>query len=437
MNAPIAQAFREDCDADWFRRGVIMRGPGAFVRALQPLLRFGLVIALSTCIVFSAEASEKKSSRDHLFRDFIASLWPLAEPRGVSRETFDRAFAGVDFDPAVVADATRQAEFSRAIWDYIATAVSPSRVKRGRDKAQAESSWLNKAKETYGVDPAIIMGIWGLESDFGGFAGSDDVVRALASLAYVRFRGDYFRDEMLSALVILQQGDVARRAMRGSWAGAMGQTQFMPSSFLVYAVDFDGHGRRDIWTSDADALGSTANFLAAHGWKAGQPWGFEVRLPAGFALADADSSRSSLFEGFAARGVERADGVPLPEKGEGRLFFPAGRKGPIFLVTSNFDVIKTYNASTSYALAVALLGDAIEGGEGLKAGWPRSDRVLSENQVRRLQANLKKMGYDVGEIDGMVGDSLRSAVRAYQERNGLSPDGYADWVLLSRIDAGK
>jgi peptidoglycan lytic transglycosylase B len=413
-------------------------GGHSFPGALGAALRAGFVLLLSVALTFSAEASPKRLlSRDRSFREFVASLWPMAEERGVSRQTFDCAFAGVSFDPKVVANTKRQAEFIRPIWDYIAAAVSPSRIERGRDKAQAEKAWLAKAVQTYGVDAGVIMGIWGLETDFGGFTGSDDVIRALATLAYVRFRGDYFRDELLAALVILEEGDIAPRAMRGSWAGAMGQTQFMPSSFLVYAVDFEGHARRDIWTSEADAIGSTANFLMAHGWKADLPWGFEVKLPADFVLTDADSSSPSSFAAFAARGVRGADGAALPKAGDGRLLIPAGVTGPIFLVTSNFDVIKAYNASTSYALAVALLGDAIEGGGGLVANWPKKDRPLGEIQVRILQADLKKMGYDPGEIDGRVGDSLRSAVRKYQEHIGLAPDGYADLSFLKRIGAVK
>ena len=402
------------------------------------LLRIGFVLLVSGCLAFSAEASPKRqSSRDHSFREFVASLWPMAAERGVSRQTFDRAFLGVSFDQRVVADANKQAEFIRPIWDYIASAVSLARIERGRAKAETESPWLAKANETFGVDAGVIMGIWGLETDFGGFTGSDDVIRALASLAYVRFRADYFRDELLLALVILEEGEIEPRAMRGSWAGAMGQTQFMPSSFLIYAVDFDEHGRRDIWTSAADAIGSTANFLASNGWRAGLPWGFEVRLPADFALTDADLSKLSPFADFAARGVRRAEGAPLPEKGDGRLLIPAGLRGPIFLITSNFEVIKAYNPSTSYALAVSLLGDAIQGGQGLIVDWPKKDRPLGQDQVRRLQARLKQMGYDPGEIDGMVGDALRSAVRAYQARHGLTPDGYADLALLKRIDRGK
>ena len=408
-------------------------GDDPFPRSLRNLLWAGSVLLLSGWAALSADASPKRQS----FGDFIASLWPLAEDRGVSRTTFDRAFLGVSFDRTVVADANQQAEFARPIWDYIDSAVSPQRIARGRAKAERDSAWLVKANETFGVDAGVIMGIWGLETDFGGFTGSDNVIRALASLAYVRFRDDYFRDELLSALAILEEGDIQPRAMRGSWAGAMGQTQFMPSSFLVYAIDFEDHGRRDIWTSEADAIGSTANFLAEHGWKEDLPWGFKVRLPAGFALTDADSSQLSPFAAFAARGVKRAGGAPLPGTGDGRLLIPAGLKGPIFLITSNFEVIMTYNPSTSYALAVALLGDAIEGGGRLIADWPKKDKALGKNQVRRLQAKLKQMGYDPGEIDGMVGDALRSAVRAYQARNGLTPDGYADLALMKRIDSGK
>jgi membrane-bound lytic murein transglycosylase B len=389
---------------------------------------------------FVAPATASKGSVDfhaHAFQQFIASLWPRAEQRGVSRATFDRAFAGVSFDPKVVAMTEAQPEFVRPIWDYVASAVSADRVERGRQKADAVSAWLTKAKQTYGVDEAVILGIWGLETDFGGFVGSNNAIRALATLAYIRFQGDYFRDELLSALVILKEGDIAPTLMRGSWAGAMGQTQFMPSSYLAYAVDFEGHGRRDIWTSEADAIGSTANYLAKHGWTTDLPWGFEVSLPSNFSLTDADSSSPSPFSEFAARGVQRADGSPWPESGEGRLMILAGLKGPVFLVTGNFDVIKTYNNSTAYALSVALLGDAVRGARGLVTQWPTHDRPLSEAQVLRVQAKLKKLGYDVGEVDGKIGDTLRAAVRAFQERNGVAPDGYPDLALLKQVSASR
>jgi hypothetical protein len=221
--------------------------------------------------------------------------------------------------------------------------------------------------------------------------------------------------------------------MKGSWAGAMGQTQFMPSSFLAYAVDFEGHGRRDIWNSAPDAIGSTANYLAKHGWIAGAPWGFEVRLPRDFKLTNADSSRLASFESFAKRGVVGADGSALPHAGEAELLIPAGLAGPIFLVTANFKTIKSYNNSTAYALGVALLGDAIMGRGGLHARWPVHDAQLNEAEIRDLQTRLHTLGYDVGEVDGRVGETLRAAVRAYQESIGATPDGYPTIALLRRM----
>jgi lytic murein transglycosylase len=304
---------------------------------------------------------------------------------------------------------------------------------RGRAKAAEERAWLAKAETTYGVDRSVVMGIWGMETEFGAFEGSDYVIRALASLAFVHYSGDYFRDELIAALAILQEGDIEARDMRGSWAGAMGQTQFMPSSFTDYAVDFEGHGRRDIWNSAPDAIGSTANYLAKHGWIADAPWGFEARLPAKFKLTDADSSRFAPFASFAARGVVRADGHPLPRSGEAELLIPAGLHGPVFLVTANFKTIKSYNNSTAYALGVALLGDSIMGRGGLRARWPIRDPQLGERDVRDMQTRLRDLGYDVGEVDGRVGETLRAALRAYQESIGAPPDGYPTPALLRRM----
>jgi membrane-bound lytic murein transglycosylase B len=378
-------------------------------------------------------ALEAARKQEAAFREFVSSLWPLAEARGVSRAIFDSAFAGVAFDPAVVAHTTNQAEFVEPIWVYLANAVSPERVKLGSAKAQEQHVWLAKAEETYGVDPAILLGVWGMESAFGAFSGSDGVVRSLASLAFVHFRGDYFRGELISALVILQKGDIAAREMKGSWAGAMGQTQFMPSSFLDYAVDFEGHGRRDIWGSAPDAIGSTANYLARHGWVAGLPWGFEVHLPGDFKLAVVDQARLSPFAAFAARGVTRIDGAPLPSEGEARLLIPAGLNGPIFLVTANFRAIRAYNDSTAYALGVALLGGAATGAGAVTTPWPTRDKPLAEKDVREMQRELRRRGFDVGELDGHAGEQLAAALRAYQESIGAPPDGYPTLALLRRL----
>jgi lytic murein transglycosylase len=395
-----------------------------------------LFAALSLCVLAAASASahakiEKKSER--AFRAFIAKLWPEAEAHGVSRGTFDRAFRGVTFDAKIIALTRRQAEVIKPIWGYIAGAVSPTRIAQGEDKAENYRAWLVRAQQKYGVDPAIVIGIWGLETDFGGFAGNDNVIRSLATLAFAHYRDDYFKGELIAALEILEEGDIAPGRMKGSWAGAMGQTQFMPSSFLKYAVDFEGHGRRDIWTSAPDAIGSTANYLKEHGWRPGEPWGFEVALPRDFALRAADALAYAPFSAFARRGVTRADGRPLPETGEAQLLIPAGLKGPIFLVTPNFKVIKSYNNSTSYALAVALLGDRAMGGAELVGAWPVNDRRLTLAQARDMQIRLKKMGYDVGKIDGKFGETGQTALRAYQERNGLTPDGYPTLALLERM----
>jgi lytic murein transglycosylase len=371
------------------------------------------------------------------FAEFVESLWPLASARGVSRATFDAAVKGLTFNPRVVALSGEQPEFTIPVWRYLESAVSPSRIERGRAAAEREHAWLVKARLAYGVDAATIMGIWGMETEFGAFSGSDNVIQSLASLAFSGFHADYFRGELVSALVILQEGDIGAKAMIGSWAGAMGQTQFMPSSFLDNAVDFDGRGHRDIWNDAADAIGSTAHYLAKHGWTPGLPWGFEVRLPQAFKLAARDSSSPAGFASFAARGVERADGGAMPGSGEARFLIPAGIKGPIFLVTSNFAVIRSYNNSVSYALGVALLGDAIMGGMGLRASWPIRDRSLTSAQTRDLQTCLKSLGYEIGEIDGRAGERLEAAVREYEDARGLTPDGYVTTVRCRRPEGGR
>lgn len=397
-------------------------------------VRAAIALALSVFIALApASATAKAPPRDAAFAQFVQDLWPLARAKGVSRETFDAAFAGVKFDPKIVAHTQGQPEFVKPIWVYLASAVSASRVRRGRVSAEAQQAWLDKAERVYGVEASAILGIWGMETEFGAFEGADNVIRALASLAYVRFRGDYFRDELIAALTILEEGDIEPQAMVGSWAGAMGQTQFMPSSFLQYAVDFDGRGVRDIWRDAPDAIGSTAHYLAEHGWTRGLPWGFEVVLPEGFRLTAADSAEPAPLARFAERGVKRADGAEWPRSGEAQLLMPAGLRGPVFLVTQNFKTIKSYNNSTSYALGVALLGDAIVGRPGLSVGWPVRDRLLSESQIREMQTRLKKRGYDVGPIDGKAGEGLRGALRDYQESIGLAPDGYPTPALLARL----
>ena len=308
------------------------------------------------------------------FRAFVDGLWPAARARGVSRETFEAAFAGIAPDPDVIDKSRNQAEFRKTIGQYMQSAVSDQRIALGRARYAENEKWLARAEERFGVDRFIIMGVWGLETKFGTYMGDKSTVGALATLAAARYRGDYFRKELIEALVILQEGDIDPDHMVGSWAGATGQTQFMPSNFHRYAIDFDGDGRRDIWDSVPDAIGSTANFLHKHGWSAGEAWGYEALLHGG--SGSLETGRFAPFPAWSDRGIVRADGGELPRAGHAALLRPAGAAGPAFLVTPNFKVIKSYNNATSYAVGVALLGDRIAGWGPLKARWP--DANLAE-----------------------------------------------------------
>jgi membrane-bound lytic murein transglycosylase B len=363
------------------------------------------------------------------FLRFVESLWPEARARGVSRATFDEAFAGVAPDPKIIALSQKQSEFLRPIWDYMATAAAPSRIAKGQQISDEWAGVLEAVERTYAVPKGIVLGIWGMETNFGKFTGSNDVVRALATLAFVRYRGDFFRDELLIALQILEQKHVARANRLGSWAGAMGQTQFMPSSYVKYAVDGDRDGTRDIWSSMPDALASTANFLRQQGWQPGLPWGFEVQLPAGF---DFRNLRQT-FAGWARLGVKRSDGHPMPRVGEGTLFLPGGARGPAFLLTDNYNVIKAYNASDAYALGVAHLGDRIYGGRPIQGAWPKDEPLLDKSQREEMQQRLTGLGFYSGEVDGRLGAKTREAVRQFQLRQGLTADGYANLTLLQEL----
>ncbi len=327
------------------------------------LTRRALAASLPLAALWPLAASEAAVG----FRGFVEGLWPQARRRGVSRETFERAFADVTPDAAVLAKTKRQAEFVKPISVYLASAVSQSRIETGQARAKDWKATLEKADRTFGVDPYIVLGVWGLETNFGRNTGDLSTIRCLATLADARYRGDYFRRELLDALDILQQGHISAQAMQGSWAGAMGQTQFMPSAFKRYAIDFEGSGRKDIWRSVPTALGSTAHYLRRHGWVADQIWGCEVVVPDRRASLGA-GARPFAF--WADAGVRRADGGGMGVGGEASLLVPAGPDGPHFLVTRNFKVIKSYNNSTAYALGVALLGERIAGSPPLQASWP-------------------------------------------------------------------
>jgi lytic murein transglycosylase len=367
------------------------------------------------------------------FPRFVEGLWPEARARGVSRATFDEAFRGVGVDPKIVALSQKQSEFVRPIWEYLNGAVGGQRLQRGAGAVERWGSVLDAVERAYGVPKSVILGVWGMETNFGSFTGSIYAIQALATLAFTGYRGEFFRGELLTALQILEQDHLERDKMRGSWAGAMGQTQFMPSSFMKFAVDGDGDGRRDIWTSVPDALASTANYLKLQGWKPGLPWGFEVQLPERFDFRN-------LRQGFPAwtgLGLRRVDGRPLPRSGEATLFLPAGAKGPAFLVTDNYAVIKTYNSSDAYALAVAHLGDRLVGGPAIQGAWPVNEPQLDRDQRAEVQRRLLSLGFYEGEVDGRLGSKSRDAVRRFQLARNLVPDGYATPAVLGALRAAR
>ena len=393
---------------------------------------FALSLLVSAPITTAYAASAQKpetSTKASPFRAYLERLWPIAQARGVSRETFSSAFNGLTPDQEVIDLTKKQSEFVKPIWEYLATAVSTNRLERGTKLATVNASTLDAIEQRFGVDREVILGVWGMETNFGGYTGGKDIIRSLATLASVGYRGTYFRDELVSALLILQQHHVARGDFKGSWAGAMGQTQFMPSSFQKFAVDFDGDGKKDIWTNVPDALASTANYLKLNGWQAGLPWGFEVVIPHGF---DYHVNHAS-FDEWSRQGVRTADGKAMPRSGEANLFFPAGADGPAFLVTNNYDVIKRYNNSDAYALGVAMLGDRLYGSRPLHASWPVEDPILGLQQRIELQQALTALGYDVGEPNGRIGSRTREAIRDFQDKRGLRPDGYAGRRVLEAL----
>jgi membrane-bound lytic murein transglycosylase B len=360
---------------------------------------------------------------------FLAALRSDAVARGVTRATFDAGMAGVTPDPAVIAAMRREPEYGKPLAAYLAGLVSGGRIVTGQQKYAQWAETLHAIENRFGVDGAVLVSIWGIESSFGESRDHWDVFRSLVTLAQARFQHPLFRNELLSALTILQQGLVPRQQFVGSWAGAMGQPQFLPSSYLAYAVDFDGDGRPDIWTSVPDSLASIANYLQKFGWQPGLPWGYEVIAAQGF---DYRTSRGT-FQEWADRGFRRADGAAFPRAGEAILFFPSGASGPAFLVTGNFVVIKQYNNSDAYALAVAQLSDRIHGVGPIRTAWPASDFQLSRAERIALQRKLADLGYKVADFNGHLDFDLRDNLREVERQFGMVADGYPSRALLERM----
>ncbi|WP_186394660.1 lytic murein transglycosylase [Stappia sp. TSB10GB4] len=391
--------------------------------------------ALGLALVLCLPSGTAKA--DPGFTAFVDSFWPTAREAGVSQATYRRAFQGVVPDPDTIRLMNRQSEFVKPIWEYLDTAVSDTRVEKGREMLATYARELAVIENRYGVERHAVVAIWGMETNYGSFMGQHYVVRALATLAYAApRRREFWQRELVTALQILEAGHVAPDRMEGSWAGAMGHTQFMPSSWKQYAADYDGDGRRDIWTNIPDALASTANYLKRHGWQSGKTWGYEVELPRGFDYTLADTDRS--IADWARLGVRRPGGRDFPRPSDNaELVLPAGASGPAFLMLKNFFVIKRYNNATAYALAVGHLADRIRGGGPFVHAWRRDALPLSRPQAEELQTLLNRRGFSVGTADGQVGPATRRGIRAYQTSAGLIPDGYASVALLEHIRNGR
>lgn len=367
------------------------------------------------------------------FEDWLRALRTEAVGQGIRPQTFDRAFRQVRLSDRVVELDSSQPEFARQVWQYLDSAVNERRVQAGRQKIEENAALFRRIAQNSGVPQEILAGFWGIETDFGNSTGGFSVIDALTTLAYKGRRTGYFRTELLAALRILDSGDIAPERMSGSWAGAMGQTQFMPTIFLKHAVDEDGDGHRDIWGSLPDVLASTAKFVLANGWRAGERWGEEVRLPAGFAYDQAELTVVKPASEWGRLGVAPVAGGALSGDDPASILVLAGHQGPAFLVRENFRAIMRYNPSTSYALAVALLADRMAGRPGIVATWPRQEPALSRDERIDLQQRLASLGMDPGAADGIVGANTRNAVRRFQRSVGAIPDGFATKSLLERL----
>jgi membrane-bound lytic murein transglycosylase B len=380
-------------------------------------------------------AVETQAATSNLgFQRWIDGFRTRAMAEGIRPEVLDAALSGIRYNADVIQRDRNQSEFTRQIWEYLDSAVSDTRVANGRAALDGNAAVLAEIEARYGVEREVVVAVWGLESSYGSFRGTTPIIEALATLSYDGRRGAFFEDQLIAALRIVQAGDVAPRAMTGSWAGAMGHTQFMPTSYLAYAQDFHGDGRRDIWSDDpSDALASTAGYLRHFGWTTGQPWGVEVVLPQGFDFALTGERIKKAPADWAALGVRDTSGAVVPDHGRASILLPAGARGAAFMIFDNFHVIERYNTADAYVIAVGHLSDRIAGGAPIRAGWPREDRALRLAERKEMQERLTRAGFDTEGIDGIIGPRTIAAIREFQKSVGLTPDGYASYEVFRRL----
>lgn len=382
----------------------------------------------------STEAAVQSGEPNQRFQNWVRAFKARAVAQGISSAVLYDAFDGVSYDAEIIRRDRNQSEFTKSIWDYLDSAVSNTRIANGRTALAQHQQTLEAIEARYGVEKEVVVAVWGLESAYGAYRGKTDIIEALATLSFDARRSKFFEQQLIAALKILQNGDTSPRNMTGSWAGAMGHTQFIPTSYLDYAVDFTGDGRRDIWSDDpTDALASTAAYLARFGWEKGQPWGIEIALPSGFDYRLADRKISKLPSEWAQLGVRRVGGQSMSEHGAASILLPAGGQGPAFMIFRNFSVIERYNTADAYVIGVGHLSDRIAGEGGFQASWPREDRALTLKERKEMQRRLTAKGFDTKGIDGRIGPRTISAVRAFQVASDLKPDGYASLRVLKRL----
>ncbi len=395
--------------------------------SLQPQVRPMNVVA--TLVTATSNAPV-----DLAFPAWIEEFRGRAIAQGIRPEVYNAAMRGIRYDAKIVSRDRHQAEFSKQIWEYLDTAVSDARVINGRKAASRYGEVLDEIEARYGVEKEVVVAIWGLESAYGSFRGGERIIEAMASLAFDGRRAEFFEEQLVGALKIVQAGDVDGPDMTGSWAGAMGHTQFMPGSYLQYAVDFDGDGRRDIWSDDpTDALASTAAYLKSHGWTKGQPWGIEVTLPEGFDFSQTSEKVKKPASFWNAAGVRDMEGNELPDHGPTSVLLPAGHRGVAFVIYNNFHVIERYNTADAYVIGVGHLSDRIAGANAFAGAWPRDERALSFNEKQELQQRLLASGFDPDGLDGVIGPNTIAAVKAFQASIGMVPDGFASQELLTQL----
>lgn len=368
------------------------------------------------------------------FENWLAEFKPRALASGISEATWARATRGIRYNPKVIERDRYQAEFVKPIWDYLDTAVSDERIAAGQMALREHGTVLGQIEARYGVEKEVVAAVWGMESRYGAHRGTTLIIPALATLAYDGRRGKFFQAQLIDALKILQAGDVDAGRMTGSWAGAMGHTQFIPSSYLAFAVDFTGDGKRDIWSDNpADALASTAAYLARSGWSKGQPWGVEVTLPEGFNYGLAGKKVKKSPADWAALGVRATGGGTVPNYGAASILLPAGAKGPALMIFGNFTAISRYNNADAYVIGVGHLADRLKGGGAFVHPWPRDGRALTQAERIELQERLTAAGFDTQGHDGLIGPNTITAIMDWQRANGAVPDGYATLKLLEKL----